>query len=123
MPDEFKSAVDFGRKRDDFYRIAARLVIFVEKFRAGLSDVFERLRAHMLGRDERAFEMNAENFRALILALFSDFLTALSALVIFSGLCVIVVAKNPVVPSLATNSEMVCNASTVPSIASAPPAP
>ena len=73
MPDEFKSAVDFGRKRDDFYRIAARLVIFVEKFRAGLSDVFERLRAHMLGRDERAFEMNAENFRALILALFSDF--------------------------------------------------
>ena len=73
MPDKIKRAVRFGGKRDDFYGVAARRVVFVERFRVGRRHVFQRLRALVRRRDKRTFEVNARDPRALFARRFAVF--------------------------------------------------
>ena len=69
---EVESSLHFGSERNDLYVPARDFVIFIKRFGSGFSDVFERLRAHVFGGNERSFEVNAENFRALLLTFLAN---------------------------------------------------
>ena len=123
MRDELPRALFLGSERHDLNGVAACGVIFVEYVYIRLHDVFQRLRALVSGGDKGTFQMDAEKPRARFRSRFAVLLTAFIAARIFSRLCVIVVARNVVVPSPAMVSAIVLSADRVPSMASAPPAP
>ena len=70
--DEVEPALHFGSEGNDLYVSSRKFIVLIERFGSGFCNVLERLRADVFGGNERPFEVNAEHFRALILAFFAN---------------------------------------------------